>query len=436
METGGTNPLSGVVPLGSVFESTAALSWKAGTPGATGFTFHGVSTESASLSESATRSNTAFGWGFDVNSFNLTSHSSDSGHVTDDEPSVPVSGTGTESFHRDETFTGTNDVSGNGSYVGGSASADYHATDVGTYSVANVYTVLGDHTQGYTYEGEPFDLTFNFTRDSAGSGIVSNTHDYHDDGTGLALTGVTFSTVVASTVNSRNWGLQNGVAFDTPSVNVESWSRSVSLPGEVGPVTTPSGLTDTFPLRGMTTPGGLFFVMQPTPPGVPLTPVRGKPGQIQDWYNKKIMAIGEDAKKKVVNVEVKNTVLTLMQDTNGAVFPSGGGTIELDKGGQTFAQGLGLEDDLAKMESHWLQLKSDAKWKDAKIIATPYTLIYAVDQPDKNPRSGNVIVHYRVNLTLSGTLNGQPITQTLDGVRGDLFFHDGKLEKMKLQESP
>lgn len=441
-----TNPLSGSEYLNPIDEPTYDWQWRAGTSDATNYTFHGVAEESADLTATAVwHGSASLAMELDVTSFNSTSHSAISEYVIDDEPGVPESGTGSESFHRDEQYSYVNDVTGSGSYhilwpadgaYEGTADADYHAIETGSFAVANRYTLNDDHTTGYDDEtGEPYDLLFNFDRISTGSGSTTITHDYHDGGDGLELTGMSLVGSGSSDVSIHSWGTRNGLEFDDTSLIPENWSTAVSLTGETGPVTTADGLEDAFPLKGMTTAPLMFFTGQPWPPGVPTTPVGGTPGQIQDWYNKKVIQIGEQGKKKGANALVKKTILEAIQDNNpGNPFPKPSGLYTFEKG-NIFAQAMGIDKELAKRQESQLKTYKQI-WQGAQMGATVVEITYAVDQANQNPRSGNLIASAKFVTTYTGTFNGQPITRKVPVHVDNLQMHDAKLERMKFQGSP
>lgn len=201
---------SGTTYLPGVYEPTYGWRWQAGSSQAIRFTFHGVATESASLSQTATYRVSLSGLAFEVNWFDALYQSSDLGHVVEEDVGVAESGSGTERFHRDERVAVTQHVTGSGWYMGGSASADYHAVETGSYSVGNSYMVNDEHSSGYDDDGEPFDLVFNFHRDATGSGSLTHSHEYHDGGSGLALTGESFAGSGSDQIDSRVWGSRNG----------------------------------------------------------------------------------------------------------------------------------------------------------------------------------------------------------------------------------
>ena len=330
-DDGYTNPVSGTE---TVYPDTApgyGWAWRATSSDSLNFTFHGVTEESANLTESATFRATEFDPAFDVNSFTSVSHDSDLGHVVEDVPGVPDSGSGTDLFHRDETFQAATDATGSGSYVGGSADATFQAVESGFFAVANSYTVTDEHIAGYDEDYQPVALVFNYSSGTTGSGSYTHTHNYHDSGDGLELTLASFDTSGSGATDVHSWGTRNGVPFDDTSQTPESLSSSVTFAGDSGAVVTPTGLEDAFPLRGMTTGSPVFFATQPWPQNLPTTPVRGKPGQIQDWYNQKVLVIGEDGKKKGTKAFVKGLLLTEIQGNNpGGAFPRASGTYTID----------------------------------------------------------------------------------------------------------
>lgn len=436
-----TSTTSGTASLEEPFQDVG-VSWEAGTPAATNFTFHGVSSESASLSESVTSHTTAGGgWGFDVNSFSSASHAAHYGHVIDDEPGVPESGTGVESFHRDEAFTDGDDVTGGGSYVGGSANADFYAFETTSFAVANGLAVAGDHSTGYDEEtGEPYDLVFNLTQSSSGAGNTSVTHNYHDGGTGLVLTGELFTGSAASQVNSRRWGARNGLAFDESMSTPDGMSMSLALPGSPGPVATPDGAQGAFPLAVLV-PNLVSFTLDEgaadqLPWWWPTNMVPGVPGKAQDVYNKRVIELGQAGVKKGTDAFVTNAVLF---DINDSTRPKGYGVITLGptpttKGpGSSFASGIKRGGDLDKAEQKMLDDFKELRYENVNLVSRDVQLAYLVDSAGTNPRSGDFVVRYKVIYHWTATKqNGMAIQFERVGLEGWLYLHDGKLERMDL----
>ena len=424
-----SNPISGTTYLMPLYESTAGWEWKAGTSNATNFTFHGVATQNGTLTESLTSRPSVFGSSVDVNSFSTTSHTADAGHVVDDEPGTPASGT--ELFHRDETFSAINDATGAGSYIGGVADATYHAVDVGTFAVANVLTVNNDFSSGTAYNGSQYSLNFNYSSYTNGSGIITDTHDYHDSGLGLEVTGSSIGMTAASTVGSRAWGTRNGQSFDDPSLSVESVNRSTTFPGSAGVVRVADGLENAYPFRPMATPG-LMFIQTPLLPPVP-NGILGKGPQF--WYNQKVQEIGKAGEKKVTNLDVKQGVLWAINDTPFGIFPSGSGTFTYNEG-QTFALGMGRGKDMNKAAGLHEDSFNQQKYKGMKLVSTTVEITYVVDQAsNQNGRSGNVVARYKVMSHYAGTNKaGLPITVDRESIVGDVLIHDEKLEKMTFKE--
>lgn len=442
-ETHYTDTVTGTAPLGLLHDAVFPA-WQAGSPDATNFTYHGESSESASLTEDATYHNAGFfGLQLDVNSFDSSYYRSGSDHVVYDEPGIFESGMGTELFHRDETFTATVEATGSGAYVGGSADADYHAAETGDYSVANTYTVSDDESSGYDASGDPFEMVFNFSGISTGGGTVTATHDYHDSGDGLELTGESFAMSASSGVDYYSWGVRNGQAFDETTVIPGSVQESVSFPGESGPVAIPDGMHEAFPLKGMVNPNQVVFTSMQLPQ-LPTTPVRGMPGSLQNRYNQEVIKIGKAAEKKVTDQVITRVILNAINDNNpGNPWPRGSGSVTLGvtpmnpKGpGHTYAQALGLDDKITKNEAQTLALKRKF-WGSAEVSATVVKFSYIIDGASVNggngPRSGNVVVTYEFITTYSGTLNGQPISQSLITETGGFLMHDASLERKKLQ---
>ncbi len=343
----------------------------------------------------------------------------------DNEPGTPASGT--ELFHRDETFSATNDATGSGSYIGGVADATYHAVDVGTFAVANVYTVNNDFSTGVDEDGEAYSLNFNYSSYTNGGGTITNTHDYHDSGAGLELTGSSIGMTGASTVGSRSWGTRNGQSFDDPNLSVESVNRTTTFAGSAGVLRVADGLENAYPFRGMINPGNVF-IQTPLLPPIP-NGLLGKGPQF--WYNQKVQAIGAAGEKKVGNLDVKQGVLWAINDTPNGIFPSGSGTFTYNEG-QTFALGMGKGSEMNRAAKSDQESFKRFKYSGMVLVSTTVEITYAVDQADSlNGRSGNVVATYNVVCNYTGTDKaGRPITVGRQGIVGSVMIHDEKLEKM------
>jgi len=244
-------PTSGTTYLPMLYESTYNYSWNAGTPGATGYTFHGVSTQDSTLVESATSHPSSYGYGsgsVDVNSFTATSHSSLSGHVIDDEPEANSSSGmyggmyggstaygsstgGTGQMHRDEQFGYVNDSTGIGSYIAGSADANFHTVEVQTFTVADGHTLNNEITTGTDEDGLAYSQNFNYIRNTAGTGTVTTTHDFHDAGQGLVVTGFSAARTMASAITFQASATLNGqIVPPTTLIVSETFTCSESEP--------------------------------------------------------------------------------------------------------------------------------------------------------------------------------------------------------------
>jgi len=84
------------------------------------------------------------------------------------------------------------------------------------------------------------------------------------------------------------------------------------------------------------------YVPPTTPPNIPGVPrpgggIRPGAGLLQEYYNNKIHAIGEDAKKKVANMSVQRLVMIEINSQNP---PRATGTFVITQA-NTFAQGVG-----------------------------------------------------------------------------------------------
>jgi len=191
-------------------------------------------------------------------------------------------------------------------------------------------------------------------------------------------------------------------------------------------------LDSSFLVKGMINLNQLFFTGQPWPQSLPTSPVRGKPGQIQDWYNRKVMEIGEAAEKKVTNLVVKQAIMWEMNNQlNGAKTPASGTFIH--PSGQTFVGALGRDDEVNKDQKKWEELFKQIGWTNIKLNATDVEITYAVDGATQNPRSGNIVATYKVRLHFTGIYKGQPITRVRDSVMGTILIHDAKVETMDIQ---
>ncbi len=429
---------SGTTHLPGVDESTYDWQWKAGSPNAIHFTFHGVGTESASLSQTATYWVGASGLVFEVNWFDASYQSSDLGHVVEEEVGIPESGSGTERFHRDERMAVTQQVTGSGWYAGGSANASYRAVETGTYAVANGYLSNDEYSSGYDGKGQPYQLWFNFRKDTSGSGSITATRDYHDAGLGLALVEESFSNVGTLQTRTRAWGTRSGEAFDQTSQTPETWGGSVTVPGDPVPVDIADGMETTFPLMRMAGFADTFFTGQLVLMQVPLptSPIPRPRGGPQNVYNQIIMRIGEKAKGKVVKMELQKEVMADIATNNKA-----SGSFTLDQGGYVIVANMGYSKQLDKEYKKWVKSlsavhivpQSSIQMKPSKLEVS-----YGVDMaPSPNPakkRSGNVAVELRLTWRFEVTKpNGQTIiVERPSDVRAGAQFHDANLENRDL----
>ncbi len=430
---GWNNPVGGSVQLSGLYESTADWTWNAGTANATNYTFHGVAVRNDALAETATLRAEGFGGSaLDVNSFSSTSHTSDTGHVIDEEPGTPTSGT--ELYHRDELGTSVADMTGSGSYISGYANADFHAAVTSSYAVANRFDVRDRQSTGLDDDGQAYTQIDNYSSTTNGSGTATNTHDYHDSGTGLILTGETIGFVGGSTVGTRAWGTRNGQAFDTPSVNVESVNRSLTIPGSAGVVAKADGLENAFPYRGMILPKDWMFCQ-----------VGGIPGAIlgrgpQAWFNAREKGLEGQAKRKVVVQYTMKVELFVAfgMTPNGEKTPAMGSFTILS--GDTFAIGMLEDGKFDKEAAKYVKQSGKAGVVDGLTASKPRAEItYAFDGADKAVRSGNVAVQYRIVQDYTGTINkginrGKAFFAPITLVTGDIIVRDGKWEKLPLKQ--
>jgi hypothetical protein len=412
-----------------------SITWTAGTSDAINFTDHGVSTESLSLTEDASIGVTSPG--FDVNSFSSTDQTVDSDHTVDDEPGVSDSGTGATLFHRDEFYQYGNNATGSGSYVAGVGNATYQSTEVAPSVGNDTYTDTNDQSSGYDDSGNPDQLTFNYSDGISVSGSVTNTHSYFDDGTGLALTGESFSGSGGGQEVISSWGADNGVSFSNSSSIPQAWNSSVSLSGEPGPLTNPDGMVGAFPLQLPTLPTLTSFMADPIfPPGWPMASVPGPAGRVQNMYNQMANRMGGAVLTKGANAFLKEVVMMRLQDNNvGGINPKGYGQFMQEKGG-IFAFNMGNAKELEKAQEATIkqyESRMGAGWTNVSIKETNVQISYVIDGANQNPKSGNVVVYYKYIVTVTGTnRNGVPDSRDLPLFIKGSTFYDGKLKEMDL----
>ena len=430
-------PPPSVTNLGAPPVDVANWVWRSEGAASQNFTFHGVNVVNSNLTETATfRTPYGASTRLDVDAFTWDYKGSDSGHTTEDVPGV--FGTGTDVFHRDETFTAGNTATGKGSIVNGVPNADFKGVENGNYTVGDSYTVTGDHSYGTDDSGQSYDLLFNSYQSSVGGGNQTITHDYHQDASGMSLLGATYvGSGSATTVTSAS-GSRNGAAFSMSSTKPDGFSKSRTLPGTTGKVSGTDGLADESPRTSWSGVDAVQFVRldleMPTPR---LSVVRGRPGNLQNWYNQKIIEIGKKAERKVALLVVREAVLWAMNDTPNKVFPSSTGTITISPGGETFIQAMGLTKAQQLRTGILSKTKTTNGWKSFAPTNADVELDYAVDMnPSTKPgqtRSGNVLVQYRIKTTYSGVDQfNRTVTYTETTLSGIVQFHDENLENMTI----
>jgi len=441
------NPVPSMAYLGMPYESTYGWVWNAGTSDATNYTFHGVSTEDSTLTVSLT----AHDWGVDVNSFNSTSHMSDSSHVVNDEPGTPA--TGTETFHRDELYASATDVTGSGSYVGGSADANYHAVEIGNYTLANAYTVSNNTSSGIDEDGDPYTLTFNYASQSNGSGTATSTHDYHDSGAGLSLTGATVAFVGTSTLTSHSWGTRNGTIFDDTDTSTEVANDSLTLPGSAGIIGTSDVLNKSPTFTPEMTLPDAVFCSNPIPRR-PIIAAGGFAAAIAFW-NYRLGQVGDKAELKVGSLRATKYVLDELNNQKNAPGNVGGfanatgtfvlGPVPNEKPGgegRIFIDAIKQNDKYNKALAQGTEVMDAQKWNKPKLAYTKLRITYAVDVTNapNQARSGDVVLQYAVELyfTAEGregvavqTPPAVPLFRT--SVVGHIIVSDDSIKEMKLK---
>jgi hypothetical protein len=432
-----TNPASGSTDLSSLIPSTSGWQWFAGASNATGYTFSGGASESASLTETATYQSNANGPTLIVNSFNSNYQSSISAHTVDDEPETPASPGGTDTFHRDETYGGGVTVTGNGSYGPGpgQTNATYQAVQTAQFNVGgDNETDKNETATGTDANGNPYTQTYNWTGQLSGNGSFSLTENYQDVGNGLALTSETFQAASASGQgNDQLTGSTNDQSFNMSATVPESWSGSAfTVSGSTTPIGSPVGLLGTFPLWDTVLPNDASYQTPAAFPGAflqvsPRVANLFKNG-VQGWYNHAISGVGENAKKKSAKMYAQRELMAQMGVNGGRA----GGQFTLDSTGRIWAQTMGEAKSLSKKQENILALYNNVKampsWNGTATEGVVDVVItYAIDGADKNPRSGDAVLVYKYIQHITGTKNGVPteVTEIIGG--GSIKVHDDNL---------
>lgn len=435
-QTGG--PISGSTMLPMDFALTTDWTWNAGTTTATNYTFHGVGTDDSTLTESATITETGTGTTLDVTAFNSTSHAFDSSHVVDDEPETTASGTA--SFHRDELYTSTDDGTGSGSYISGSANADYHAVETGTYAVANAYTVSNDYSTGIDEDGDAYSLNFNYVSTRSGSGTTTGTYDFHDTAQGMTLTGETLGITGSTTDVTHTWGTRNGVAFNDPvEAHTETVNDSKTFPGSSGVVIANTRLTNA-PFRSSTIPRNARY-NGPLPKVV----AGGTLAAAAAWYAVKLSGIGDNAVAKVGKGTVQKEIVSelnaqLNANAAGALATS---TFTISPDANTpGGRGGAFAEAIPGMNKLWNdadkrardQMEEQGK-EDVTLAYTKVVITYAVDEANKNPRSGNVVAEITIQFFYDGkNKNGTPFTGLgKAAISANVLINDDNVKTIKLR---
>lgn len=434
-----TNPVSGTVDLSGLLPQTSGWQWFAGAPNAQNYTFHAVFSENATLGETATLQPGSNGGGptIKVNSFNSSFQGTVSAHTVDDEPEMPASSGGTDSFHRDETYGGSDTVTGSGSYGGsggGSTNATFQAVQVGQYNVADTESDNNETISGTDANGNPYTLAYNYSGQLQGSGSFQATHNYQDVGNGPALTSETFQSGGSGTNSYQYSGTYNGQAFDDPSTVPEGWTAApATFPGDPTPVATPDGLVHAFPPLDTITPNGAVYMAPAAWPGVFLQVDAAKvvAKAVQLWYNSKAKGAEAQAKNKALVTIAKKELVEQL-----TAKPKISGTFTFSSG-NSWADAAGDAKDLAKAQENNLNIARRAKNVNNPTVGqTVVSITYAVDGGALKPRSGNAILAYKYVTTYNGTnAQGQPISVDLVVLGGKAVrVHDAKIETMTLTE--
>jgi hypothetical protein len=371
-----TNPVSGTADLSSLLvQSTSGWQWEAGASNAVNYNFHGVSSETANLTETSTYQVTNSGTTFVVNAFNSSSQTADSSHVVDDEPETPASSGGSDSFHRDEAYSNSDNVTGSGSYGGGQTNATFQGVQVATYNVADSLTDNNETVTGTDANGNTYTTNYNYGGQVNGSGTFTTTDNYQDVSNGLALSSETLQSSGTGQNSYQYSGTTNGQAFDDCGSTPESFNDPAeTFQGSPAPVTNPDGLENAFPFQDTVSPNGAVFGVPNGGGGVggtgggggvflQVNPSKTVKTGLQAWYNHKIEQIGEQAKKKVADQATHKAVMDHIRETNMAWDTFTFFSTNLDAQGQpvngprgaTFAAAMGEADKLAKWQQQSLK---------------------------------------------------------------------------------
>jgi hypothetical protein len=426
-------PASGTVDLDTTVQAPP-IPWPAEDPAATGFVWHGVTELGGTLTETATFVADDF-YRLDVGSFSSTSHALSLAHLIEDEPSVPDSGTGQENYHKDQTYAYSDDTAGGGSYLGNHFAADFHPVEAGSASAHNTLTVSGDQTSGTDeYDGEPYTMLFNYSGESSAHNTTTNRLDYQDGDAGAVLLGESFQYADGGHRDTHYWGVRNGEGFDGTFPDDQPDSEGgLTVPGTATPIT-PADLYNCYPYENRDS--DVFFAMwgDGSMPAPRTTTVMGRAGALQNWYNREVQRIGEQAMAKVANlVTFRQSVMLDIGDHNNRAS----GRFTVAGKGDTFAIGIGRSKDLDKSVKKWTEVLKGIKCDDGsiRVVSKDVVIDYAVLNPEMNPRSGRCVVGYRINIQFAATRNGRPIPPDrllFDGIQGNGFFDDDNLKTRDL----
>jgi hypothetical protein len=419
------HPDSGAVPLDRT-PLTPPVTWKAEEPTAVNFSWHGQSSLTGTLAETATRHDM---YRLEVNSFQTTSHDSDTGHLIEDEPGVPDSGSGQENYHKDETFAGANDTTGGGSYVNNTYSADFHVTESSSVGAHDVLTVTNDQSSGLDDDGLPFEMTSSYTTDRTTSGTYTNDFNYHDGNDGPRLLDSTYSSDDNGTLDFHIWGVRNGAAFDNTDHQYESGGPAFGIPGDNVPIDSPV-LYQAYPYTTPDSSGFLVAYGGPDrpPPANTLGQLQGGIGRLpQTYYNARIQQIGEDAKKKVANLSAQRLVMLEVNTTQRLT-----GTFVINTPG-TWSQAVGKGKEYDKAVAAAEKNAKGRGWTGITVTPDVEMTYYVEPAPPGVNRSGKCVVEYKIRIKMNGTFNGRPVSETHSNVVGNLWFNDDNLKTMRLR---
>ncbi len=415
--------------------------WHAEELTAENFTWHGVSTTGGKLAQTVSLSKGSV----DVSSFSISGSEQDYAHLIEDEPGAYVSGGESELYHKNEVYEGGSAWLGSGSRMNGVYVGNYHVDNKASFSAHNILDTTNAQSSGYDEDGNAFNQTFNFHNDRTSGGKYQSGYDIAENNSGALVSGSTFQASDGSGLSSRYWGTYNGASFDVSKSGSESSSGTATLPASTVRANWTLPRVEG-PLGGPESgPQYIQYVPPTTPPTIPFVPhplggLRTGATGLQNWYNRKISAIGEDAKKKVGTEIGKVWIINemnLLAGTNGGHRYTTGTFTHVAKG-QTFAQAVGMGEALDKeigiVSAGFPSIR-------VKTVTVDVEIKYYVEPPavPGQNRSGKVVIEYKFIIRVTGTSKITNAVVTAIGstsVRGSNWFVSEGLKTADLVDQP